>query len=99
MATLVLYVVARFAQSAEQAKRDEHWREVQQAAAQSQPPVLPGEEKPADAPLPYRLAMVLLAAGGAACVVLGTKSWAESARRSAAGGAGRSPQPAPISPQ
>ncbi len=54
-------------QQAEQQRRDTHWQQVNAAAARSQPPMLPGEEKPAPAPLEGRgkIALLAIAATGA----------------------------------
>lgn len=60
-------------QQAEQQRRDAHWQEVNAAAARTNPPVLPGEEKPAPAPLPGRGWIALLAI--AATVAVGRAGW------------------------
>ena len=60
-------------QQAEQQRRDAHWQEVNAAAARKNPRVLPGEEKPAPAPLRGRGWIALLAI--AATVAVGRAGW------------------------
>lgn len=61
------------AQQAEQQRRDAHWQQVNAAAARANPRVLPGEEKPAPAPLPGRGLIALLAISATAAV--GRAGW------------------------
>ena len=64
-------------QQAEQQRRDAHWAEVNAKAARSNPPMLPGEEKPAPAPLEGRWLIALLAIAATGAVGRGGWLWLE----------------------
>lgn len=79
-ASAVGYLMARNAQRIEQDQRDQHWEQVQHEAAQTFPHMLPGEEKPAPAPLPWVPQVLLLAAAGSASVAAGAVWWSRIMR-------------------
>ncbi|MCY2965594.1 MAG: hypothetical protein NT069_18510, partial [Planctomycetota bacterium] len=62
----IVYLNARSAQTTEQERRDRHWLNVQRLAAKTFPRMLPGEEKPAPAPLPNIAWMIALGVAGVA---------------------------------
>lgn len=65
------------AQLAEQQRRDTHWQQVNADAARSRPPMLPGEEKPAPAPLEGRWMIALLAIAATGAVARAGWLWLE----------------------
>lgn len=67
----ILYAAARASQATEQEKRDQHWMKVMSEAAQSFPRMLPGEEKPAPAPLPNPGSILSLLTGGTIAIATG----------------------------
>lgn len=62
----IVFLNARSAQLIEQERRDRHWANVTMQAAQTFPRMLPGEEKPAPAPLPNIAWMITLGVAGVA---------------------------------
>lgn len=77
----VQMVAATRRQEAEQQRRDAHWQEVNVAAARSNPRVLPGEEKPAPAPLEGWGWIALLATVATGCVGWGGVLWLQRLRQ------------------
>src|SRR5262245_15044543 len=84
---LVQYVLARERQREEQAALDRHWSEVNRKAAQQFPRALPGEERPAPAPLrgmPWVVSRVgagaALSLGGLATILYRRRSGSATAR-------------------
>jgi hypothetical protein len=67
-------------QQAEQQRRDAHWAEVNAIALRSNPPMLPGEKKPAPAPLEGRWLIALLAIAATGAVGRGGWLWLERLR-------------------